>query len=262
MRIEKFVLAVAFVFSVVSCLGQPTILAVLPSSVKSNLNSENWGDRANAMLALAQEDSTDSREALITLLDKETEVANRAYLRFGGTDAVYGESYGEYLGQLTDLVMKIADNPTFPRAIHVLARSSCEPDSYFARWLAMHGETILPDIVRLSENGIDIDRRCAAGVLGEMLSNDSERKLILSQTARAKAKMILIRGLKDSTSWVKDASLDSLTKSGDPTDIAALKEFMLNNREKQQEDQEFLRKKADKAISSIRARAASMSISK
>jgi len=228
---------------------QPT-----PLAVQSALHSDNWVNRASAMLNLAQIDSPASRNALIELLVSETKVANAAYLKYGGTDPAYGESYGEYLGQLQDLVIRLADNPSYPAAIHALAGSACEPDSQFARWLAQHGDTVVPDLIQLSKSDADVDRACGAGVLGVMLKQNQEHTLVLKPANRSIAKAIVVNGLKDKSVLVKYASLDGLVKAGDATDLISLKDFAAKNKESNQLDEDGLKDKANKAIGSIQER--------
>jgi hypothetical protein len=126
------------------CLAQSPYLSKAISEEKST----DFNVRFHAMVMLAREDSPQARRELVNLLKSENQVADEAVRTAGGTDAVYGENYAEYYAQLQDIVMKLAEDPAYSEGLDALVMAGPEPDTKEAKWLALHGSTITPSIVK------------------------------------------------------------------------------------------------------------------
>ncbi len=178
------------------------------------LASENWHLRADAMQRLAVKDTPETRQVLVDLLSREDAYSAKAIRELGGTDARFGEEYGDYISDLMDVVQRFADEPGYRRALPALARGIYDPQSKFAAWLAHHGEVLLPTLTQMSQSLVWSDRDNAVGVMAEMLHQAKTGDIKLTASNQASLEKAVIAATADKFPPVKYEAIDGLAKVG------------------------------------------------
>jgi HEAT repeat protein len=238
----------------VAAYGQSTYL----NKALSEVASDDFQIRADGMAKLSRDDTPAAKEALIDLLDKENRVTAENYRTMGrlGDDAGLGEDYAEYDGWLGGVVMKIAENPRYSRALSVLVRSSCDPDTACATWLARHGEQIVPDVIQLAKTDLDLDRYSAMGLSSLLIQYERAGKFSLQPDHRAALKGIIIAGLSENSGLARAEAVTALGEIGDQSDIERLRKLAVEDPIYDTQNKQFynLHKEAAEAIAKIERR--------
>jgi hypothetical protein len=135
------------------------LMAQEPQSPAPSIDSQAWVQRRTAAEALVADSnaglSASAEQKLVSLLDKEDAIVRDAYLKGPAASGLYGEGYSEYVGWLTDQVVRFADSsPEIPELWHALLTCPYDAESKFGRWLAQHGDRV-GDFLKNSARGDD-----------------------------------------------------------------------------------------------------------
>jgi hypothetical protein len=139
----------------------------------TDLKSENWTKRADAMAGLSQNSGhlaiPTVRLELRELLSRETRLIEDLLRQGnGGAAARYGEGFAEYYSELLSAVYKTS-NLRDPQALMVLAGSSYNPDSPFAQNLSdAGGAALIPIALELLKHDPDPRVWNGLGLLGRL----------------------------------------------------------------------------------------------
>jgi len=194
------------------------------SELLTEIKSPNPTNRARAFegLMLARTGAVaDLPSVLVDLLEEENRFIETAIRESKGMTSVsdrYGEGYSEYYAQLLGMVQKVNDLQNF-RTLNVLANSSYDADSAFARELAAkYGERILTTILQKAKSDLEINRSGAIQMLGTIATSSSK----LSQSMVSAIRQSVIAGLSDKAVVVRQAAVKSTGQIGTSDDLPRL----------------------------------------
>ena len=194
------------------------------SELLTEIKSPNPANRARAFegLMLAPKGAVaDLPSVLVDLLEEENRFIETAIRESKGMTSVsdrYGEGYSEYYAQLLGMVQKVNDLQN-SRTLNVLANSSYDADSAFARELAAKcGERILTTILQKAKSDLEINRSGAIQMLGTIATSSSK----LSQSMVSAIRQSVIAGLSDKAVVVRQAAVKSTGQIGTSDDLPRL----------------------------------------
>jgi len=219
----------------IALLTAAGVAAQATPDVRALLASEDPTKREAAFHQLASQNplTQEARTALVDLLARENAAVKAAFLAGPGASGTYGEGYGEYVGWLTEAVMKIADaEPDRTDVWNALLATSPGPgDSAYGRWLGTHGDKALPYLLRYAadQRTDDWDRMNRLDALKSLaqIAAYERRPEAAHDLSAADLQIVesLVRhGLGDADIGVRQATVVALEIIGDPQDLPALDE--------------------------------------
>ena len=186
----------------------------------SRLQSDDWQKRAAAVEKVIANRNThrseEVRNALIDLLDRETQLIESTLRESNGSEGVsvkYGEGYSAYYSVLLGAVDQVADYND-ERTLNILVHSSYNGDSPFAMKLASYGEPVVPMLLNKANSDIAPSRGSALAVLGEILKVEKYRAIRLPADTNEQVRQSLIRGTADQDVGVRMQAVQALGKAG------------------------------------------------
>src|SRR5258708_7054249 len=132
-----------------SRLGMGLLLAGLSLQAQDlreligGLQSERWQDRFYYYNQLKRPENTspETNNGLVRLLTLENQLVFRASQQEMGPAAAYGEGFENYVGDLVETVMLIANKqPDRTDIWSTLLSGDLAPESAHSRWIAVHGD--------------------------------------------------------------------------------------------------------------------------
>lgn len=222
MRIIVLLILLTIAAGAVPALSQT---GTISPKIISLAHSSNWEDRADAMQRLAVKDTPASRDALMDLLSRENAIALAAIRERGGTDAKYGEGYGEYLANLSAAVQQFADRSQYrQRALGLLLDSPCyPPEGAFVRWLASHGSLLLPDAQKMEQDSLGMNREIGIGIMTEMLRQNKTGRIHLNPDQVEQIHNTIMTAVTNNDPDVKWEAIQGLKVIGGPKADAMLR---------------------------------------
>jgi hypothetical protein len=145
----------------------------------------------------------DVRQALLNLLNRETQVIQKA-------SRDLGEGYAEYVAELLGTIAETADWSD-QRQLCILAESPYNSDSKFAEMLATKGgAAVAPCLLKMAQRKSENSRYESIPVLVQLVAITSG----LSPKIRYQSQQAIISGLHDSSSGVRLATVQAAGKFG------------------------------------------------
>jgi len=211
---------------------------------------------------------SDVRNVLVDLLDLENQVIHRTLNDSNGGVGVsgkYGEGYSEYILQLVGTVGKVMDWHD-PHQVCVLSQTAYEPGTVLADKIAVKGgAAAVPCLLKMVEGRMYgrsdspevrlIDRDKSIPVLVQLSAVTKD----LSPSAQKQIQQAITGGLQDSSTSVREDTVQAVGKFGTPDVIPTLEAIARSDPYSWLKDgKQFfeIRELATKAIKSIRERAA------
>ena len=189
-----------------------------------NLRSQEWKDRAVAVAALDRDlgkvNALGLREELLKLLAQENKVTDDLFREGIGTNGRYGEDFAEYYAHLLGVVFRTA-NQADPQTLRVLAFSSYNPDSQYARDLAdSGGGALLPLAIELLNSDIAPKQWNALGLLGRLYEKRVNHKFSPGLLQSIKSR--IVEATRHVNSSIRMEALRVLGEIGTREDIPLL----------------------------------------
>jgi HEAT repeat protein len=209
--------------------------AQLSPKVKALLASEDEIERQAAFQQLTAEDpiTPEAKTPLVNLLERENAIVQAAFPKGG-----VSEAYGEYVGWLTEAVMKIADaEPDRTDVWHALMAINPGPGkSAYGRWLGTHGDKALPYLLayaadRRADDWDKNNRTDALESLAQIVAY-ARRPETVHHLVPKDLQMIetLIRGgIDDADVSIRMAAISAMEIIGDPRDLPTLDRIALTD---------------------------------
>ncbi|HEX8687491.1 MAG TPA: HEAT repeat domain-containing protein [Pyrinomonadaceae bacterium] len=198
----------------------------------AKLQSEDWHERSDAVVSLKDNPaalrSDEVRRALVGVLDRENKIIKTSLEENGGVAnrPGFGEDYTEYYyGPLSETIDLIAD-PADSATLEVLARSSYNPDSAFAKKLAGYGDAVVPTMQQMAVSPRPEERRNALAVLGLVLEHELREPGGLRAENREQIRRTLEQATADYNFVVKLQAVRSLGAVGDAESLQVLGQVM------------------------------------
>jgi hypothetical protein len=199
-------------------------------SADPRLSAADWAQRAEAAhdLSVVSHRAVTGDEALIALLAKEDAVVRAAFIEGPGVAEKYGEEYGEYVGILSDVVTRIAEeHPEYPGVWQALVNAPYDPSSQFVKWLAQRAEKVTPLLLSQATGADPSPSKTFQGQAIETLARIAGfdktapvPKLSPAQTAAIDA---LVRSsLVSQTEAIRIGAIRGLSGMGNESDVAIL----------------------------------------
>jgi hypothetical protein len=188
------------------------------SDLLSALHAANWFDRASAYEQLRRDpEALRQPEVKSALLDLEDRENQTDWSKEPGFDRRKSESRAEYRAELGDTVDSFVDWND-PYQLCIIAHTSYNTDSAFARRLAMAGQAVIPCLMQMAQSASFNDRYKAVAVLVQLRARDGK----LSPEMSEKIMQVTIAALHDANENVRVFTVFTLRDFGGQDIIPAL----------------------------------------
>jgi hypothetical protein len=219
---NRLVTALYFSAYFVACGRGQTI------DIGAQLRSADVKQRVTAAKSLMAQPmrSPEVESELVSLLARENDMVYQALREGRGAAAKYGEGYADYLGELGDVVMSIAEKqPDRTDVWPALLNSPYDPDSRFTAWLTTHSDKAAPILVAQA-TGADVTRRAdALVVLAHIAAQEQERDKPhrqLSGEALQTIESLIRSGIRSPETIVRYQAVKAVTLIGNVSDLEEL----------------------------------------
>ena len=197
------------------------------SDVGQRVESREWQVRAKLFEDLSSKSilSDGDKEASVRLLSNEEALIARAWKSGPSVDSQYGEDYGEYVGQLTDLVKRIAEeSPNRTDVWPVLVRAPFNSDSEFAAWLAKHPLMTADLLLESAVQDDNVTRANSISVLAQIVGAKNPAAEERAATVRrgAAIRRVVRQGLSDPDALIRLHSVIAMELIGTLEDVPLL----------------------------------------
>lgn len=222
----------------ISCAFLVTCAASLPAQgpppiaplLQQMLNGDMSGREAafDKIEAIPHADTRrEVQRVFVQVLQREDEMIDSAFAANpeGGSDAAYGEGYGEYASELGDRVFRYAqltnseDRPT----LVALADADSDGDgSVIGKWLATRSAFRFADALAMASDPRQGRRMGGRAELAAMINAARAGVRSMTATEAKDAKAAVLAGLRDTSTAARSRAQLTLSRLHDPDDAAAL----------------------------------------